>query len=116
MVTAVKLSILCMYRRIFSIDASFRRQSLMVGIVVVAFWLANTIASVANCIPLQYSWISLSDPRYCFNYNVFWMATGVIEVVIDTTILALPVRMVLGLQLSLKRKISIVLIFLLGGL
>lgn len=41
---------------------------------------------------------------------------GAIEVVIDTVILALPVRMVLGLNLSRKRKISLVLIFLLGGL
>jgi len=44
------------------------------------------------------------------------MVTGALEVVIDTIILVLPVRMVLGLQLSPKRKILLLFIFLLGGL
>lgn len=80
------------------------------------FWLATTIATLVNCIPLEYSWIGLSDPAHCFNYNIFWMVTGALEVVIDTIILVLPVRMVLGLQLSPKRKILLLFIFLLGGL
>lgn len=105
-----------MYRRIFSVDPPFRLQSLLIGIVVALFWLVTTIATVVNCIPLEYSWISLSDPAHCFNYNIFWMVTGALEVVIDTFILALPVRMVLGLQLSNKRKILLLFIFLLGGL
>lgn len=44
------------------------------------------------------------------------MVTGALEVVIDTIILVLPVRMVLGLQLPPKRKILLLFIFLLGGL
>ena len=44
------------------------------------------------------------------------MATGIAEILIDTLLLALPVRMVLGLQLSRKSKASVVFIFLLGGL
>lgn len=116
MISAIKLSILLMYCRIFSVDAAFRVQSLLLGIVVVMFWLATTVATLANCIPIKYSWISLSDPAHCFNFNIFWMATGALEVVIDTMILALPVRMVLGLQLSYKRKVFLLFIFLLGGL
>jgi hypothetical protein len=54
--------------------------------------------------------------EHCFNFNIFWMVTGAVEVVIDTVILALPVRMVLGLRVSSKQKASIVLIFLLGSL
>ena len=116
MISAIKISILLMYRRIFSVDPSFRLQSLLIGIVVSIFWLATTIATLTNCIPLKYSWIGLSDPAHCFNYNIFWMVTGALEVVIDTMILALPVRIVLGLQLSRKRRVALLLIFLLGGL
>ena len=115
-ITATKTSILLMYRRIFSIDKPFRLQSLLVLIIVFAFWLACTIATLTNCRPLEYSWIGLSLEEFCFNYNIFWMVTGAVEVVIDTTILALPVRMILGLQLSVRRKLSIIFIFLLGGL
>lgn len=115
-VTAIKISILLMYRRIFHIDTSFRRQSLLVGLVVVAFWLAATVAALANCHPFKYNWLSLQPEKYCFNYNLFWMITGAVEILIDTVILALPVRMVLGLQLSRQRKASIMFIFFLGGL
>ncbi|KAF7511193.1 hypothetical protein GJ744_005090 [Endocarpon pusillum] len=104
-----------MYRRIFSIDVSFRIQSLLVGIVVLAFWVAATIATAFNCIPVTYNWAGLVPPEYCFNFNMFWMATGAVEVAIDTVILALPVRMVLGLKVSSRQKISIVFIFLLGS-
>lgn len=114
-VTAIKVSILLMYRRIFSIDESFRLQSLLVGVVVLAFWIAATIATLLHCRPMNLRWISLSD-EHCFNLNLFWMVTGVVEVVIDTVILALPVRMVLGLNLSRKDKVSVVFVFLLGGL
>ena len=115
-VTAIKYSILFMYYRIFSIDSSFRRQSWTLGLVIFCFWLASTIATLVNCRPLKYSWIGLSLEEYCFNYNVFWMATGAVEVVIDTAILMLPIRMVLRLQLSRTTKASVILVFLLGGL
>ena len=116
MIAAIKLSILLMYRRIFWVDCSFRPQSLLVSIVVVMFWLATTVATLTNCIPWKYNWSGPSFPKYCSNYNIFWMVTGAIEVLIDMVILALPVRMVLGLQLSRKHKVSVLFIFLLGGL
>jgi len=115
-VTAIKTSIVLLYRRVFSINTNFRLQSLLVMILVWAFWLAATIATILNCIPLEYNWISIGDPQHCINYNIFWMVTGSIEVLMDVIILALPVRMVLKLQLTRKRKILVLLIFLLGGL
>ncbi|KAL8800462.1 MAG: hypothetical protein Q9182_005174 [Xanthomendoza sp. 2 TL-2023] len=114
-VSAIKVSILLLYRRIFAIDRSFRIQSTLVGLIVFFFWLAVTIACLLNCRPLKYSWIGLSGVEHCINYNIFWMVTGAVEIVIDTVILALPIRMVLMLQLSPKRKFSVSLVFLLGG-
>lgn len=115
-VTAIKVSILLMYHRIFSVDKSFRLQSLLLGVVVLAFWLAATVAMILHCRPIAHRWTTLWSDEYCFNLNLFWMITGVIEVVIDTVILALPIRLVLGLRLSRKDKVSVVFVFLLGGL
>ena len=116
MTSTIKLPILLMYHRIFSVDPSFYLHSLLVGVFISVFWLATTIATLPNCIPLEYSWIGLSDPNHCFNYNIFWMVTGALEGVIETVILALPMRMMFGLQLSRERKVFLLLIFLLGGL
>ncbi|KAI1380125.1 hypothetical protein F4677DRAFT_405911 [Hypoxylon crocopeplum] len=114
--SATKLSILLMYRRLFSISASFRRQVLVVSLLVVIFWIGCTVADLLNCIPIEWTWLnSLDDPRYCFNYNIFWMATGVAEALLDVLIIVMPVRVVLGLQLTKSKKIAVVAVFLLGA-
>ena len=104
-----------MYNRLFSISPSFRFQVLTVGALVVAFWIGCTIANLLNCRPIKWTWInSLDDPRYCFNYNIFWMASGVVEAFIDVLIIAMPIRITLGLQLNLTKKVAVTAVFLLG--
>ena len=114
---STKLSILLMYNRLFSVNPIFHRQLITASIVVLGFWIGCTIATLTNCVPLKWSWLNgLSDPRYCFNYNIFWMAAGVSEVLIDILILTLPIRVILTLHLSMGRKAAIACLFLLGGL
>lgn len=113
--TAIKISILLFYRRIFS-TANFRLRLLLVGCAVVTWWFAGTLSTIVSCIPVHRLWVGPSAGGYCFNFNIFWMAMGAVEVVIDTVILVLPVGMVLELQLPRRQKILLGGIFLLGGL
>ena len=132
---STKLGILLMYRRIFKVDQVFRQQLYVACALVVGWWIGCTVATLTDCIPLEYTWINaLDDPRFCFNFSkldpmgyrasfanplvtdIFWMASGVCEVLIDIVILALPIRAVLSLQLSRKKKATVACIFLLGGL
>ncbi|KAF2657472.1 hypothetical protein K491DRAFT_594998 [Lophiostoma macrostomum CBS 122681] len=113
---ATKLGILLMYNRIFNVSQSFRYQLFTVSGMVVGWWIGCTVSTLTNCIPLKWSWInSLADPRYCFNYNVFWMASGACEIFLDVLILMLPVSVVVRMRFSLKRKLTVLGIFLLGG-
>lgn len=116
LIMAIKVSILLMYRRIFFVDSPFRLHSLLLVVVVVAFWFSATVATIFYCRPFGYSWMGLELEEHCFDYNAFWMATGIIEVVIDIAILALPIRMVLQIQLTRKQRASVLFIFLLGSL
>ena len=114
---STKLGILLMYFRIFKVDRNFRRQLWVASILVVSWWLSCTIATLLNCIPLEWGWINaLDDPRYCFNFNIFWMASGVCEIIIDVIVLTLPIRAIIRLQLSPRKKATVACIFLLGGL
>jgi hypothetical protein len=116
-VSSTKLSILFMYRRLFGVNASFRRQVIVVAVVVVGFWIGTTVSDLLNCIPLDWTWRnSLDDPRYCFNYNIFWLTAGIVEAVIDIVIIVLPIRVVLRLHLDRSKKIAIAGVFLLGAL
>ncbi|KAK3936346.1 hypothetical protein QBC46DRAFT_395292 [Diplogelasinospora grovesii] len=111
-----KLGILAMYNRIFYISDAFRYQLWAASFLVAGFWIACTVATLTNCIPLEWSWInSYADPRYCFNYNIFWMAAGACEIVLDVLILTLPISVVLRMRLSMRDKLTVAGIFLLGG-
>jgi hypothetical protein len=106
-----------MYYRIFHVSSAFRYQLFISAGLVVGWWVGCTVATLTNCIPLEWSWInSLADPRYCFNYNIFWMASGVCEIFLDVLILTLPISVVVRLQFSMKQKLTVSGIFLLGGL
>ncbi|KAK0112312.1 hypothetical protein ONS96_001560 [Cadophora gregata f. sp. sojae] len=113
-VTAIKISILYMYRRIFPID-EFYLQSQVVGGLVIIWWLVGSILTIISCLPVNRLWIGPSAGGYCFNFNIYWMSMGAVELVIDTLLLILPVRMVLGLRLSRQQKVLVVGIFVLGG-
>ncbi|KAI0880336.1 uncharacterized protein GGS22DRAFT_182426 [Annulohypoxylon maeteangense] len=114
-ISATKLSILLMYRRLFSANHSFRRQVLILSLLVVGFWMGCTAADLLDCVPIEWTWNNaLTDPRYCFNYNIFWLATGIVEALIDVLILAMPIRLVVGLQMNTSKKIAVAAVFLLG--
>ncbi|CAJ2510097.1 Uu.00g059970.m01.CDS01 [Anthostomella pinea] len=113
--STTKLSILLMYNRLFSTSGSFRLQVVILAVAVVGFWVGCTIADLLNCIPIKWTWLnSQVDPRYCFNYNIFWLVSGIVEACIDVPIILLPVRVVFGLQLSRSKKIAVAAVFLLG--
>lgn len=116
LVMAIKISILLMYHRIFSIDSRFQLQSRLLGVVVLAFWLAASTTTICFCRPVGYIWMGLDLEKHCLPYTTFWTTIGVIDIIVDILILALPVRMVLRIRLSPKQKASVIFVFLLGGL
>jgi len=111
-----KLSILLLYHRLFSVSNWFKIQIYVGYGLVAAFWFSATMADVLNCIPLEWTWKNgHADPRYCINFNTFWMGTGIVESLIDLYILALPIAMVSTLKLERNRRWGVAGVFLLGG-
>ncbi|CAL3968273.1 hypothetical protein PZA11_006755 [Diplocarpon coronariae] len=113
-VTAIKVSILYMYRRLFPIDEFFVRSQ-VVGALVIAWWLVGSVLTIVSCLPFRRFWEGPAVGGYCFDFNVYWMCMGAVEIVIDTMLLLLPVPMILGLHLSRQQKILVLGIFALGG-
>lgn len=112
-----KIALLLLLHRIFAISRSFRVQIYAAQTAVVAFWISATVADLLNCIPLKWTWKNgNADPRYCINFNTFWLVTGIFESVIDLVILALPFGMVSKLHLDRGKKFGVAGVFLLGVL
>ncbi|KAK0670249.1 hypothetical protein QBC41DRAFT_273214 [Cercophora samala] len=110
------LGILLMYRRIFQRDKAFNVQLIIVGKSVFLWGLAGTLASVFNCVPVSKAWeLPINDERYCYNYNIFWLAMGILEVILNVMILGLPMASLRKLKMPLANKMSAGGIFLLGA-
>lgn len=114
---ATKLGILVMYYRIFAVSMAFRYLIFLSSGLVIGWWVGCTVATLTTCIPLQWSWLNgLADPRYCNNFNIFWVASGSCDIFLDVLILTLPILVVTRMCLSLGQKLAVSGIFLLGGL
>lgn len=113
-ITAIKLSILFFYRRIFS-TPQFRKWLYGVGALVVAWLLANNLSAALQCIPPQKFWRK-DIHGHCFNFLTFVQALQISNIILDAVILALPVSAVLRLQMSRSKKLSVLAVFLMGGL
>ncbi|KZN93790.1 hypothetical protein EN45_039760 [Penicillium chrysogenum] len=114
LVPTIKVSILLLYRRIFSVP-KFQLASLLAGGLVLAWCLAVFITVLVQCRPISFNW-NKNQSGTCISAKSFFFGNAISNLLIDVIILALPIPMVLQLQLRLSQKLTILGIFLLGGL
>lgn len=85
------------------------------GAFVLAWLLADNLVFAFQCTPVRKAW-EIMIPGYCVNPLRTIQIVQAFNVALDAVILALPVSGVLRLQMSTGRKISVMGMFLLGGL
>ncbi len=114
----IKLSILFLYNRIFSIPKPIFRWILMaMGGFVIAYGMAGILGYTLQCVPLSNLWEPPSNNSRCHTFSFTLVFTmGVINIVTDITILSLPVPLVWSLQASKSRRLQLIAVFSLGGL
>ena len=113
-VVMVRLSVLCLYRRIFTTQA-FRRVTLGLGIVILLHALLLMVAAAFRCLPVNSIWDPSVKPTSCINYANGFLGGMIINALIDAILLCLPFVMIRGLQMPLQRKLALAGIFLLGA-
>jgi hypothetical protein len=111
------MSFLCFCLRIFP-GKELRRTVYILLAVCLAYGIAFTITGLFNCTPVSYIWTSWDGEHTgtCINFHVFaWVHAGV-NIVLDISVLAVPIPELLRLSLSMKKKIYIVMMFSVGML
>ena len=109
---AIKISFLLLYRRIFVIQW-FMRATLVVAALVFAWSMAVTFSVIFECQPVGSYWQPLLQ-QHCIDSQKFYWANGISNLLLDVIILTLPIPVIWRLQMSLRRKISLTVIFALG--
>ncbi|KAI1192531.1 hypothetical protein F5X97DRAFT_337481 [Nemania serpens] len=110
-----KLSILCLYRRVFSpIRWSWFDISIVALIVLlVGFYTSTTIAKIFECQPREKIW-NPSLPGTCVEIKWILNISGGFNTVTDYLILLLPVHAVRGLKMPKMTRVLVVLAFTFG--
>ena len=109
--TAIKLSVLFLYRRIFGIDEKFRKaNNVLIGLISIwglTFLFLDSFICVSG---------SNAGSLDCAGqeWTLLWFA--ITEVLGDIAILALPYRCIRQLQMSRREKFCVAAVFALGSL
>ena len=114
--TFVRLSITSLYRRLFAVP-KFRQTAFVTDGFTAVYWIICVFVNIFACTPINFLW-NPEEKGSCVsgNFNKFTIASETFGIILDSCILALPVRMVMTLQMAMRNKIALCGIFLLGSL
>ncbi|KAF7587861.1 hypothetical protein BBP40_006630 [Aspergillus hancockii] len=112
-VTLVKMSILVFYRRLFP-TAPFQRINVGVIIFCIIWFVVAIIGDILYCIPVRQFWDATAHGS-CFNFPIYFLAMELVDLLLDVVIIGLPMKTILGLQLSLRKRLALLGVFLLGA-
>lgn len=109
-----KMSLLLIFRRITP-EKNRRFMIHIVMTVVVGYSIALIAVLIFSCRPVSKAWdFALSGT--CINRPAVYVATACVNIITDCAILALPIPMVIKLQLPTQQKIGLVGLFAVGSL
>ncbi|KAL8661111.1 MAG: hypothetical protein Q9202_005925 [Teloschistes flavicans] len=114
-IASAQISVLLFYRHIF-FPSSFRWTSTVL-IAVVCAWLVTALVIEIGypSYPISHYFPGGPETTFHVNYLKFWLVMAIIEVLLETIILVLPIRQLYLLQLSMEKKLLCSLIFAMGG-
>ena len=112
-VTTIRASIILLYMHIFSIR-SFRIICYAVQAFNLAFLISTVVATCLICKPIAYNWDYTIPGGFCGNAKAYATYTAVVNLLLDFTVVMLPMRILWGLQMATRRKVAVSGMFSMG--
>ena len=111
-IASIKISILHLYVAIFR-SAWFRRVAQAVMGLCVVCGVAFIMDGFLICRPFAFNW-NKTIPGVCGNQILVYVIAIVVNLLLDIVILSLPMPLIWGLQIPLRKKVALCAIFGLG--
>ena len=110
-----KVSIILLYRKIFAVRV-FRIPSLIALAITISWTISFVIATICQCHPVSLYWteLELMWGNRCVQIIPFYEAQAITDILIDFSILIMPIPMIWNLQMPFKQKLAVASMFLLG--
>jgi len=110
--TLTKISILCLYTRVFRSTTMQRIYPVMLAIIAI-HGLFLIFSGIFNCTPVQAFW-DITLPRNCLPRDAMWFSNAGVNIATDFALFITPLMFVKTLKLPKKQKIGLYVVFLLG--
>ena len=110
-----KMSILCLYLRIFDVDQLFRYCTWAVMFITFGYLFSNIWTQIFGCRPVAKTWTP-DLPGHCIQTFKADYGYGSLNIITDLLIFVLPLPMVWRLQLSPRDKLGVSVIFVTGSM
>lgn len=112
---ATKISILLLYRRLFTtLNPYFRYCLYTTSMVLVGWAISGFFTTVFQCTPIHRIWEGAGEGE-CIDLVPALTALAVINTVVNAAVLILPMPMVWYLNMPRRRKVAICGIFVIGS-
>ncbi|KAJ8113603.1 hypothetical protein OPT61_g4301 [Boeremia exigua] len=106
-----KISIACLYYRIFAVFSnSFRIACHVMNVWIVASSLAFIIATAFQCTPISAFW-DRRPPFKCFKNEPWWISYATTQILTDFALLLMPLPVIRKLSMGRTEKIGICVVF-----
>lgn len=111
-----KTSLFMLYYRLFK-TKKFIRYAIIFGVTFsFLFYCTTMIISAVMCAPaVGHPW-DLTVGVKCGDFLILGLLLAVVNLVLDLFLLILPIPVIVALQLSVKKKIGILAMFIVGSL
>lgn len=115
-VMLTQLSILFLYRRVFTTNKTWFRNALCaLGFVSLGVNISVFFTIIFACKPVNFAWNKTIE-GHCFEVRVVYLIHTIMILVLDICIVAAPMPIVWGLHTTSRTKGAVAGLFLLGGL
>jgi hypothetical protein len=109
-----KMALLLVYRQLAP-QSWFRITVWSTGFVVVGSSIAISFVTIFPCRPTRAAWDMTITDAECIDRNAVYKATAALGAITDAMVLAVPIPVVLPLQISTRQKIGLICFFGVGG-
>ncbi|KAL1798061.1 hypothetical protein ACET3X_004667 [Alternaria dauci] len=109
-----KLAILCFYWRLFSVS-SIRPGIYTIGVCTIIWLTIRTFMTIFHCIPVQAYWnFNIKNAVCTIDPGKFMFSTTLVHLLLEISVLLLPVFQVASLMLRPGQKFAVVAMFMFG--
>ncbi|KAA8567584.1 hypothetical protein MFRU_010g02820 [Monilinia fructicola] len=117
-ITAVKISILCMYHSLFITNPNLIRCVTITMALCIAWFIVAVCLTVFGCTPIKAAYdiaLRIQPATRCVSYGEIVLIFELPNALLDVVILALPFFVIRDLHVPVRKKVLLFLVFWFGG-